>query len=164
MKRIKVINEPTELVPILRAVDTPVKRAVFAKVAHDWVTLSQIETEFGEEGRFAISFFEQMKLVDTKWEATDTGSEKAFHSYYISFHINTSCPVTEIADVLSVAVMNEADFAATEKKILQLIGEEGKFAGDIAEALGISSTMLKSFVKRSIALEYRGHRVEPHRD
>ncbi|MEM2899617.1 MAG: ArsR family transcriptional regulator, partial [Thermoplasmata archaeon] len=37
---------------------------------------------------------------------------------------------------------------------------DGKFAGDLAEQLGITSVMLKSLVKRSGKLEFRGHRVE----
>ena len=37
---------------------------------------------------------------------------------------------------------------------------KGKFAGDVAESLGMTSTMLKSVVKRSIHLDLRGHRVE----
>jgi predicted DNA-binding ArsR family transcriptional regulator len=105
-------------------------------------------------------FFEKMKLVETKWESGESGSEKAYHSYYMSFHINTSCPVVEISDVLAVAVMNKKEFDKFEKKILKLVGGDGKFAGDIAEELGISPTMLKSLVKRSSVLEYRGHRVE----
>jgi len=160
MKRIKVINEPTELVSILRAVDTKVKREVFKEVSQDWCTLKAIEEKYGVEGKEALIFFEKMKLVETKWESGDKGSEKAYHSYYMSFHINTSCPVIEISDVLAVAVMGTKEFDKYEKKIKKLVGEDGKFAGDIGEELGISPTMLKSIVKRSSVLEYRGHRVE----
>jgi predicted DNA-binding ArsR family transcriptional regulator len=59
--------------------------------------------------------------------------------------------------------MPTAEFTKYEKKILKLVGDEGKFAGDIAEELSISPTMLKSLVKRSAALEYRGHRVEKYK-
>ena len=69
-------------------------------------------------------------------------------------------PVSEISDVLSIAMMPEAEFRRIEKRILEEIGAEGKFAGDVAESLGMTSTMLKSIVKRSIRLDLRGHRVE----
>lgn len=164
MKRIKVINEPTELVPILRAVDSAVQREVFKEVARDWVTMKAIEAKYGKEGKDAIMFFERMKLVESKWEAAEGGTEKAFHSYYVSFHINLSCPVTEIADILSVATMDEKDYKVYEKRILKIIGEEGKFAGDIAEELQVSPTFLRSLIKRSVLLEYRGHRVEKFKE
>ncbi len=164
MRRIKVINEATELVPVLRAVDNAVKTDVFKEVSRDWVTMKTIEAKYGKDGKDAILFFERMKLVETKWEAAEGSSEKAYHSYYVSFHINLSVPVTEISDILSVAMMEEKDFKNYEKRILKIIGDEGKFAGDIAEELSVTPTFLRSLIKRSIALEYRGHRVEKFKE
>jgi predicted DNA-binding ArsR family transcriptional regulator len=160
MKRIKVINDPTELVPILRAVDTRVKRDVVRDVSEDWRTLKEIEDKYGKEGKEALQFFEKMKLVETKWASSDAGSEKAYHTYYMSFHINTTCTVKEISEVLSVAVMPDKEFQSTEKKILTLVGDTGRFAGDISEQFGMSPIELKSLVKRSVKMEYRGHRIE----
>ena len=160
MRRIKVINDPTELVPILRAVDSKVKREVFREVSEDWRTLKAIDEKYGKEGKEALQFFEKMKLVETKWVSTQNNSEKAYHTYYMSFHINTTCTVREISEVLFVAVMSDKDFAALEKKILTLVGETGRFAGDISEQFGMSPIELKSLVKRSVRMEYRGHRIE----
>ena len=78
----------------------------------------------------------------------------------MSFHINTSSPILEISDVLSVAIMPDKEFEVIEKNIYDMVGKSGAFVGDIAEQQDISPTMLKSIVKRSIRLEYRGHRVE----
>jgi predicted DNA-binding ArsR family transcriptional regulator len=161
MNRIKVINEPSELVPMLRAVDTKVKREVLKEVTLEWRTAKDIESKFGEEGSDALKFFEKMKLVETRWQST-SGSfpEKAYHTYYTSFHINASWPVYEISDVLAAAMMPEDEFDKLEKQIYKEVGQEGRFAGDIAEKLGITSTMLRSLVKRSVRLDYRGHRIE----
>jgi predicted DNA-binding ArsR family transcriptional regulator len=161
MKRIKVINEPTELVPMLRALDSPVKRDVFNAVSKDWCTLKDIEDTYGDEGKDALEFFEKMKLVETMWQTTDDNTqEKAYHSYYMSFHINTSCPVQEISEILAVAVMPEKEFGKLEQSIIDMIGDDGMFAGDVSEQKELTMTMLKSLVKRSFKLEYRGHRVE----
>jgi len=147
MNRIKVVSEPAELVPILRAVDTEVKRDVFKEVSTDWRTLKQIEEKFGKEGVDAITFFEKMKLVETKWQTSATlQPEKAYHAFYSSFHINA-------------AMMPEKDYAKIEKQVFDMVGEEGKFAGDVAESLKVSQTMLKALVKRSARLDFRGHRV-----
>jgi predicted DNA-binding ArsR family transcriptional regulator len=161
MNKIKVINEPSELVPMLRAVDTPVKRDVLKEVTMEWKTLKEIEEKYGPEGKEALKFFEKMKLVETRWQPSGGNRpEKAYHTYYNSFHINASWPVYEISDVLSVAMMPEEEFLEMEEKILEQVGKEGKFAGDVAEGLGLTSTMLKSMVKRSVLLDYRGHRLE----
>jgi len=164
MNRIKVINEPADLVSILRAVDTEVKRNVFREVAAGWKTVREIEEKFGEEGKNALQFFEKIKLVESRWQSTNGEPEKAYHSYYVSFHINTSCPVYEISDVLSAAVMPEEEFERFEEEIFKSVEKEGKFAGDIADELSISTTMLKSIIRRSIKLEYRGHRIEIYKE
>lgn len=165
MKRIKVINEPSDLVPMLLALDTPVKREVFSEISRDWFTAQQIEEKFGEDGKIALQFFEKMKLVETMWQTNDSNQqEKTYHTYYMSFHINTSCPVNEISDVLSVAVMPDKKYKELEDKLIKVVEEEGEYAGHILETMQISATMLKSIVKRSSKLEYRGHRIEQVKD
>ncbi|MBQ6547881.1 MAG: ArsR family transcriptional regulator, partial [Candidatus Methanomethylophilaceae archaeon] len=84
--------------------------------------------------------------------------------YYTSFHINAQWPVYEISDVLAAAMMSEEEYAEIEKKILEEVGPDGRFSGDVAEALGMTSTMLKSLVRRSVKMDFRGHRIEIKRD
>ena len=165
MNRIKVINEPSELVPMLRSVDTPVKRDVLKEVTLEWRTAEEIEKKYGPEGKDAIIFFEKMKLVESRWLSTDGNyPEKSFHTYYTSFHINAQWPVYEISDVLAAAMMSEEEYAEIEKKILEEVGTDGRFSGDVAESLGMTSTMLKSLVRRSVRMDFRGHRIELKRD
>lgn len=168
MNRIKVVNDPSELVSAFRAVDTDVKREVFKEVAAGWRTAQEIEEKFGKEGKMAIRLFNKMKLVETRWQQPPEGSQqkpvKAYHTYYSAFHINTSCSVFEISDVIAAAGMPDKEFKKVEKKILEMIGDEGRFAGDVAEELNVSQTMLKSLVKRSAKFDYRGHRIEPHEE
>ncbi|MCG7841416.1 MAG: ArsR family transcriptional regulator [Methanomassiliicoccales archaeon] len=161
MNKIKVINEPSELVSMLRAVDTPVKRDVLKDVTLEWKTSKEMEDKYGPEGKVALQFFEKMKLVETRWQPTGGNRpEKAYHTYYNSFHINASWPVYEISDVLYAAMMPDDDFDEIERNILEQVGKEGRFAGDVAENLGLTATMLRSLVKRSIKMDYRGHRLE----
>ena len=162
MNKIKVINEPSELVPMLRSVDTPVKREVLKEVTLEWRTAGEIEKKHGPEGRDALVFFEKMKLVETRWLSVDGNyPEKSYHSYYTSFSINAQWPVYEISDVLAAAMMGKEEYDAIEIKILQELGPTGRFSGDVAESLALSSTMLKSLVRRSVKMDYRGHRIEP---
>ncbi len=164
MNRIKVVNDPADLVPILRAVDSDIKKALFQDVAQNWLTEKQIQAKYGAEGVEAIRFFEKMKLVETKWQ---TGTqpdgrpvpEKAYHAFYGSFHINASSPILEISDVLRIAMMAEDDYRKVEERIHEMVGDQGMFAGDVADELKVTQTTLKALVKRSGRLDFRGHRV-----
>ncbi len=161
MNRIKVVSEPAELVPILRAVDTEVKREVFREVSTDWRTAAQIQEKYGADGAEALRFFEKMKLVETKWQTIpgQRAPEKAYHAFYTQFHINATVPVIEVSEVLYVAMMLEEKYAPIEKRIYELAGEEGRFSGDVADVLKVSQTTLRALVKRSPRLDFRGHRI-----
>jgi len=164
MNRIKFVNEPSDLVAVLRAVDTDIKKKIFQELSQDWKTTSEIVEKYGRKGKDALSFFEKMKLVETRWEQKEGGSEKAYHTYYSSFHINTTCPILEISEILHVATMSDKKFREIEKKIIDMVGKNGVFIGDVAEKLDISQTMLRSIIKRSSVLEYRGHTIELVKD
>lgn len=149
-----------ELVPILRAVDSDVKADVFKEVTAGWRTAREVEEKFGPRGADALRFFEKMKLVETKWQTGPAASpEKAYHAFYSSFHINATAPVQEISDVLHAAMMPEEQYAVIEQKIFDMVGPEGKFSGDVADALKVTQTKLKALVKRSPRLDFRGHRI-----
>ncbi|MGA1822124.1 MAG: ArsR family transcriptional regulator [Thermoplasmatota archaeon] len=161
MKRIKVINEPTDLVALLRAMDSPVKKNVFHDAANAWITMKGVQERYGDEGMEALSFFEKMHLVETSWQIdSEFNKEKIYHTYYVSVHINTSANITEISDVLYIAAMSDKVYGDIEEKIFQNVGDDGTFAGDMSKELEVTPMMLKSLVKRSGRLVYRGHRIE----
>lgn len=159
MRRTKIITEPTDLIPMFHVVNTEFKRQIFKEISQNWCTERDIVERYGEEGKNVLQLFEKTKLVSIKWEPGNP-PVKAYRSYYTSFHINTTCPVTEISDILYVAIMSDEEFRNMEQKILDIIGEEGKFAGNVSEELKISPIMLRGITKRSEKLEYRGHRIE----
>ena len=94
MHRIKVVNDMSELVPILRAVDSPVKLKLVQRLADAWLTGEDVEREFGKEGTKALAFFEKLKLIDTRWVAREgrRQPEKSYHFYYSTININTTAP------------------------------------------------------------------------
>ncbi len=160
--RIKVVNDISELVPILRAVDSTVKLSLVQRLAENWLTGADIKSEFGTEGLQALAFFEKLKLIDTRWVARPgrRQPEKSYHFYYSTININTSAPLSEVSEVLAIAGMEDKDYQKLEKRIFEAVGETGRFFSDVAEELGMSPTRLKALVKRSEKLEYRGHRIE----
>ncbi len=160
MSRVKVIKDVTELVPILRAVSTKTKRDVYTDLAESWKTEEEIEEEYGEEGKKALKIFDKMKLVETRWQHTGRETRRAYHTYYSEVHIDASVPIAEISDVLYAAMIDEEEFEDLEEQIVQSVREGDTFANDISKKIEHSNTTLKSLVKRSVNLNYKGHRVE----
>jgi predicted DNA-binding ArsR family transcriptional regulator len=160
--RIKVVNDVSDLVPILRAVDSPLKLKLVHRLGESWLTLEDVEAEFGAEGVKTLAFFEKLRLIDTRWVAREGRKQpdKSYHFYYSTININTTSPLAEISEVLAIATMPLREYSKSETKIYDAVGTEGRFFSDVAEELGMSPTRLKGLVKRSEKLEYRGHHIE----
>jgi predicted DNA-binding ArsR family transcriptional regulator len=160
MMRTKVVNDSTDLIPLLRAFDNKTKKEVFNEVLTDWKYLSDIQERYGKEGAEALDIFDKMKLVETKWTTPQEGingkPQKKYRSYYSSFNINISCPVNEISEIFTVASLNGDDFISLEDDIYDFIGEDGKFGSMVAENFGMSNLALKGLVKRSSKFCYKG--------
>ncbi len=159
MPRVKVISEPADLVPLLRAFDSETKRQVFQDLIADWQSRSSIEENYGDEGIETLGLLEKAHLVETRWAPGPDGPEKAYRSFYTSFHINTSSPVSEIADLLHVAVMPNEKYRALEDELLALTEDGGLSLRLAQEKLSVNQPMLKGMVKRSAALELKGHQI-----
>ena len=164
MPRVKVVSDPADLVSLLRAFDSPVKRAVFHAILGDWRSRSQIETTHGSPGTEALLLLEKAHLVETRWVPGPKGPEKAYRSYYTAFHINASCPVEEVADLLHVAVMADADFQRYEADLAALAGQSGVSTRVACDKLGVSLPFLKGLLKRSSRVDLKGHLVAPSKD
>ncbi|MFP4000664.1 MAG: ArsR family transcriptional regulator [Thermoplasmata archaeon] len=160
MSRVKVIKDVSELVPILRAVSTNVKKNVYTDLAEGWQTEEEIEENYGEEGKETLKIFDKMDLVETRWQHTGRETKKAYHTYYSDVHIDASVPIEEISDVLYAAMLSEEEFEKLEEKILESVREGNTFANDISQKIGTSTTTLQALVKRSVKLNYKGHRIE----
>lgn len=160
MRRIKVVTEPTDLVPVLRAFDTEVKRRVFAKLAEGPQSAGAIEREFGAEGVEALAFFEKTKLVATEWQPVAGKTEKVYQSYYTAFQLGVSASAQELPEILAAALMPEDEFRKLESEIDAMAGADGCSARAVTEKLGIPTVRLKGLLKRSSRLEMRGHIVK----
>lgn len=166
MNRIKVVNDITDLVPVLHAVDSSEKLAIFEALSRDWVTEADVRAKFGEKGVQILNFFDRMKFVESRWATSPgiKGPVKSYHTYYSTVSISTTASLAEFSDVLSVATMEDKDYAKEERRIIETVGDEGsRFFTDVATDLGISPTRLKGLVKRSEKLDYHGHRIEVYR-
>ena len=158
--RTKVVNDSTDLVPLLRAFDNKTKKEVFNELLLDWKPLSTIKEKYGEDGEDALEYFDKMKLVETKWttpeEGIDGRPQKKYRSYYSAFNINISCPVNEISEIFTVASLNRNEFENLEDQIFEYVGIDGKFGNMVAENFNLSNLALKGLVKRSNRFCYKG--------
>lgn len=163
MIRTKVVNDSTDLIPLMRAFDTPLKKEIFKEIQLEWKPLSEIRDKYGENGEKALELFDSMKLVETRWSTSEEGvdgkPQKKYRSYYSAFNINISCPVNEISEIFTIASLDDSEFAKLEQNIYDFLGDEGKFSNTVSEHFHFSTLVLKSIVKRSDLISFKGLKV-----
>ena len=163
MKRVKLINDPAELVALFRAVDSEIRRNVLTTLAEGWTMISDLSTKYGDESSDIIAYFEKFKLIESRWEVnSETGRpEKSYRTFYNAFQISTSLTFDETQELLTVVLMSDKKFEKLESKIVEIIGEEGTFANDVGRDLEVSSLTLKGLVRRSVKFDFKGHNIVP---
>ena len=163
MKRVKLINDPAELVALFRAVDSEIRRNVLSTLAEGWTMISDLLNKYGDESADIIAYFEKFKLIESRWEVnSETGRpEKSYRTFYNAFQISTSLTFDETQELLTVVLMSNKEFEKLESKIVELIGEEGTFANDVGRDLEVSSLTLKGLVRRSVKFDFKGHNIVP---
>ena len=158
--RTKVVNDSTDLIPLLRAFDSNEKKEIFNELLNGWKTMSEIVDKYGDDGEEVLDVFDRMKLVETKWTTPDEGidgkPQKKYRSYYSAFNINISCPINEISEIFTVASLDQEEFEKLETRIYDFIGKDGKFGNMVAEKFRLSNLALKGLVKRSNKFCYKG--------
>lgn len=61
--RIKVINDPGELVSIFHASDSDVKRKLLIDLSTSWITMPTIAEKYGQEGKRALLYLDKIKCL-----------------------------------------------------------------------------------------------------
>jgi predicted DNA-binding ArsR family transcriptional regulator len=160
MAHAKLINEVTDLVWLLRGFDTDLKKKIFNEILSEWKTVDSIVEKFGDEGIEALSYFEKIKLVETRWAMPeDEKPKKEYRANYNSFHIRIVSSIDKISDAFAIALMDDKEFSEIEKKIYDWIGT-GKMGREVEIQYHLSSVKLKAIVKRSDRLVYKGMMIE----
>ncbi|WP_297215581.1 ArsR family transcriptional regulator [Thermoplasma sp.] len=161
VSRIKVVNDPGELVSIFHAADSEIKRKLLLDLSTGWITLPVIEQKYGKEGRKALLYLDKIKMIETQWITGQNGPEKAYHTYYTNVQINIMGSLSELSDIIYAATLSDEQLGEYEEKIRSMMKNgEGVFLGDVSDALGISQTLIRGIVKRSSILEIKGYKIE----
>ena len=102
MKRVKLINDPADLVSLFHSVDSDARREILSLLSQGWTPISDLTDKFGDEANAAISFFEKFKLVESRWEVKDSKPQKAYRTFYNAFQISSSLSFDEAQELLTI--------------------------------------------------------------
>ncbi len=161
-KRTRIINEPSDIVPLLRAFGSETHKKVFDYLQKDWKTEDEIEQDLGIKVLDSLDVLKKSGLVESKWRMPQPGKkpEKEYHSSYSRVQVNFQCSIEDLADLIMITFKNDNEI----RKYLDVIEKEvvggNQSMNGLQRVIDRSIMFIRGVARRSAILTVKGQRIE----
>ncbi|MBU3966403.1 MAG: ArsR family transcriptional regulator [Euryarchaeota archaeon] len=161
-KRTRIINEPSDLVPLLRAFGSDSHKKVFDTLQKDWKTEGEIEIEVGFAVFESLDLLKKSGLVESKWRMPEAGKkpEKEFHSSYSRVHLNFQCSVEDISDLIMITFKSDNEIRTYVDLIEKEVVSGNQSMNGLQRVVDKSIMFIRGVARRSSILAVKGQRIE----
>ncbi len=162
-KRTRIVNDPSDLVPILQSFGSQRHRKLFELLATGWKSEGELEKTAGPEFKRSLEVLRRGGLLESKWRPPESGRtpDREYHSSYTTIRANFQCSLEDVADLVQVMLLREEEVEQMAAKVLGEIREGPKSLSTVCQSLKMNPTFLKGLAHRSSRFVIKGHRVEP---
>lgn len=161
-KRTRIINEPSDLVPLLRAFGSDSHKKVFDFLQKDWKTEEEIETEVGFKPTESLDILKKSGLVESKWRMPQPGKkpDKEYHSSYSRVHVNFQCTVEDLSDLIMITFKSDSEIRNYLEMIEKEVTGGNQSMNGLQRVVDKSIMFIRGVAKRSPLLTVKGQRIE----
>jgi predicted DNA-binding ArsR family transcriptional regulator len=163
-KRTRIINDPSDLVPLLQAFGSDVHKKVFDELSLDWHTERELAALVGDEGlvRRSVALLRKSGLVETKWRVPEPGGspEKEYHSTYSRVQANFGTSMEDLAELIHLTFMSDEELRGVTEKLYQQVNGGNRSLSNLSREMGLSQVFIRGVAKRTESLTVRGQRIE----
>lgn len=163
MRRVKLVNDVVDLVPILYMFSTTTYKNVYSALLDSWYTLNELREMFGEGVEEALRILKSAGMLEMRWRMPKDPAGKPEKEYHVNYtHINASfyLSLVDLNKVLEVVFMSEDDFEELVKKIIDEVRSGRISVQYISKDLNIEPIVVRAVAKRSLKLNLKGNIVE----
>lgn len=161
-KRTRIINEPSDIVPLLRAFGSDNHKKVFDCLQNGWKTEEEIEKDVGFKSYESLDILKKSGFVESKWRMPQPGQmpEKEYHSSYSKVQVNFQCTVEDLSDMIMVTFKSDNEI----RNYIDLIEKEVKSGNQsmngLQRVVDKSIMFIRAVARRSNILLVKGQRIE----
>lgn len=163
MRRVKLVNDVVDLVPILYMFSTTTYKNVYSALLDSWYTLNELKEMFGEGVEEALRILKSAGMLEMRWRMPKDPAGKPEKEYHVNYtHINASfyLSLVDLNKVLEVVFMSEDEFEELVKKIIDEVKSGRISVQYISKDLNIEPIVVRAVAKRSLKLNLKGNIVE----
>jgi len=161
-KRTRIINEPSDIVPLLRAFGSEVHKKVFDALQKDWKTEEELEKEVGVKVAESLDVLKKSGMVESKWRMPQPGRkpEKEYHSSYSRVAVNFQCSVEDLSDLIMITFKSDSEIRGYLDVIEKEVVEGNQSMNGLQRVVDKSIMFIRGVAKRSPVLTVKGQRIE----
>ncbi len=167
-KRTRIINDPSDLVPLLQAFGSEAHKKAFDELSKGWLTERQLAEVIGDEAsaKRSISLLRKSGLIETKWKMPEAGSspEKEYHSTYSRIQANFGASMEDLSEIIRLTFMSEEELRGVTDRIMERVAAGDTSLTNLSRELNLSQVFIRGVAKRSDGLTVRGQRIEPYEE
>ncbi|MDD5473139.1 MAG: ArsR family transcriptional regulator [Candidatus Methanoperedens sp.] len=161
-KRTRIINEPSDIVPLLRAFGSDTHKKVFDCLQNGWKTEEEIEKTVGFEPRESIDILKKSGFVESKWRMPQPGKtpEKEYQSSYSRVQVNFQCSVEDLSDMIMVTFKSDSELRSYIEAIEKEVKGGNQSMNGLQRVVDKSIMFIRAVARRSSILSVKGQRIE----
>lgn len=167
-KRTRIINDPSDLVPLLQAFGSAVHKKVFDELSREWRTERELVDLFGDEVNVhrSVALLRKSGLIETKWRVPEPGEspEKEYHSTYSRIQANFGSTMEDLSELISLTFMSDEELREVIEKLQKMVNGGNNSLSNLSRELGLSQVFIRGVAKRAEGLAVRGQRIEPYEE
>lgn len=161
-KRTRIINDPSDLVPLLRTFGSDTHKKVFDHLLVDWYTEDELKEMLKFEVGEGLSILKKSGLIESKWRMPEPGKTptKEYHTSYSKIQVNFQCSIEDLADLLMITFTSDDDIKNMMEQIETEVVNGNQSMTGLSRVVGTSPLYLRGIARRSNKLLVKGQRIE----
>ena len=161
-KRTRIINEPSDIVLLLRAFGSDAHKTVFSNLQNDWKTEEELDEEVGFKSAESLENLKKSGFVESKWRMPEPGKKpvKEYHSSYSRVHVNFQCSIEDLSDLIMITFKNDSEIRDDLKVIETEVKNGNQSMNGLQRAVDMNIMLIRGLAKRSSILNVKGQRIE----
>ncbi len=162
MGRTRIINEPSDIVPLLRAFGSENHKKVFDALLKDWKTEEELERELGFKVGEGLDVLKKSGLIESKWRMPVPGRkpEKEYHSSYSRVQVNFQCSVEDLSDLIMITFKSDKELRSYLDVIEREVQGGNQSMNGLQRVIDKSIMFIRGVARRSPILVVKGQRIE----
>ncbi len=162
MKRTRVINDPSDLVPLIEVFSNTDHRKVYNLLNDKWYTREEFDRETGRDTNKSLDALRRGGLLESKWRMPEAGEspQMEFKTSFTSIRSGFQCSIVEFAEVIENALTQDESIRMEAERLEEEVRKGNNSLINLARILDTNPNQLKCIAKRYGRLVVKGQRLE----